>query len=270
MSKYVSNLLCHFVGRSKANDDERYALLIEILRGGKLLTNIQDPENPVSHFQNGSQCEHVGEVFGKCDCVCFCDIPDESLKIHTDKYSRFGMGFEKNFIAAQGAHPVMYVPINYPIVERGDQSDKGRSNTPREANRYYPYLLSLSTYLPVLLEMGFSSSKLEQLVKQFGLESWINLFGTNVTNAIFSGKMHPLVFSMLQGTATQMAYVKLYDSTLPDHHPDNYYMEREWRSLLNIHFDLQNINRIYLPNADYKEKFEQEFPEYSGTFYLFE
>ena len=33
-------------------------------------------------------------------------------------------------------------------------------------------------------------------------------------------------------------------------------MEREWRSLLNIHFDLQNINRIYLPNADYKEKFE--------------
>ena len=67
-----------------------------------------------------------------------------------------------------------------------------------------------------------------------------------------------------------MAYVKLYDSTLPDHHPDNYYMEREWRSLLNIHFDLQNINRIYLPNADYKKKFEQEFPEYSGTFYLFE
>lgn len=50
MGKYVSNLLCHFVGRSKANDDERYALLIEILRGGKLLTNIQDPENPVSHF----------------------------------------------------------------------------------------------------------------------------------------------------------------------------------------------------------------------------
>ena len=47
-------------------------------------------------------------------------------------------------------------------------------------------------------------------------------------------------------------------------------MERDWRSLLNIHFDVQNLNRIYLPNADYKKKFEQEFPEYSGTFYLFE
>lgn len=38
--------------------------------------------------------EHVGEILERCDCVCFCDIPDESLNIHTNKYSKFGMGFD--------------------------------------------------------------------------------------------------------------------------------------------------------------------------------
>ena len=117
MSKYVSNLLCHFVGRSKVNDDERYALLTEILRGGRLLTNILNPDNPVSYFQNGSQCGHVGEVFGKCDCVCFCDIPDDSLKIHTDKYSRFGIGFERLLMYITGMKNIRDV-IPYPRTER--------------------------------------------------------------------------------------------------------------------------------------------------------
>ena len=134
---YTSNLLCHFVGRSKKTDDERFDLLITIIKGTQLIANIANPNNPVSHFQSGYQCEHVGEVFGKCDCVCFCDIPNESLGIHTDKYSKFGMGFEKNFIAEQGAHPVMYVPKNYDIVERGGGS-KGKSSTPKNPESYFP------------------------------------------------------------------------------------------------------------------------------------
>lgn len=119
-NNYTSILLCHFVGRSKETDDERFELLITILKGGQLIANISTPNNPQSFFESGYHCEHVGEVFGKCDCVCFCDIPDTSLTIHTHKYSKFGMGFEKLFIAKQGAHPVMYVPKNYSIVERGD------------------------------------------------------------------------------------------------------------------------------------------------------
>ena len=65
MSDYTSNLLCHFVGRSKVNDNERFELLITIIKGKKLIANLSNPNNPESLFHGGYQCEQVGEVFGK-------------------------------------------------------------------------------------------------------------------------------------------------------------------------------------------------------------
>jgi len=272
-NNYTSNLLCHFVGRSRKSNDERFELLVTIIRGMQLIANLSNPTKPESTFQNGYNCEHVGEVFGKCDCVCFCDIPNTSLAIHTNKYSKFGMGFEKTFIAAQGAHPVMYVPKNYPIVERGDESASGRSQTPRIPEQYFPYLLQLSCNLLPLMEISYIGVDLvqkENFLKTVGLNDHLNLFNNQVRESFFAGKYHPMIFSILQGTAHQMAYVKLYDVTLPDDHPDNYYMEREWRSLNNITFSINDIKTIYLPSDDYKERFVQEFPEYQGTFFVFE
>ena len=80
----------------------------------------------------------------------------------------------------------------------------------------------------------------------------------------------PLLFSLMQGISNQMAYVKLYDATLPDDHPDNYYMEREWRSLGNINFTTDDIKTLYLPNKEYISKFIKEFPNYKGDIFLFE
>ena len=141
MSEYTSNMLCHFVGRSKPNDDARFDLLVTIIRGNKLIANLEKPSDPESRFVNGYRCEHAGEVFGKCDCVCFCDIPENALNIHVSKYGKFGIGFKKEYIAQQGAHPVMYVPSNYPIKERGDNSTAGgKSQTPREPNVYFSHL----------------------------------------------------------------------------------------------------------------------------------
>lgn len=273
MSSYTSNLLCHFVGRSKANDDERFELLLTIIKGGKLIANLSNPGQPESTFQGGYQCEHVGEVFGRCDCVCFCDIPDLGLKIHTNKYSKFGMGFEKTFIAEQGAHPVMYVPQNYSIAERGDGSDTGKSWTPRNPEQYFPYLLQLATSLLPLMEIGYIGvdlSQRESMLKAMGLGNHLNLFNEGVRKMFFEGKYHPLLFSLIQGISNQMAYVKLYDATLPDDHPDNYYMEREWRSLGNINFTIDDIKTLYLPNKEYISKFIKEFPNYKGDIFLFE
>ncbi|QWT55329.1 hypothetical protein KP626_00060 [Christensenella sp. MSJ-20] len=269
---YVSNLLCHFVGRSRKTDDDRFELLVTIIKGGRLIANLTEPDNPESLFNCGYQCEHVGEVFGKCDCVCFCDIPDESLAIHTNKYSKFGMGFEKTLIAEQGAHPVMYVPKNYPVVERGDSSDKGRSYTPRNPEQYFPYLLQTAVHLLPLMEIGYigiNLSQQEALLKATELGKALNLFDGEIRRNFFDGKYHPMIFSILQGIAHQMAYVKLYDATLPDDHPDNYYMEREWRSLKNISFSIHDIKTVYLPSHTYKERFMHEFPEYTGSFHIF-
>ncbi len=270
-STYTSNLLCHFVGRSMKTDIERFELLISIIRGKKLLANVSDPQKLTSHYQSGYQCEHAGEVFGKCDCVCFCDIPDSSLGIHTNKYSKFGIGFEKTFIAEQGAHPVMYIPKNYRIVERGDGTKEGQSSSPRNPMEYFPYLLKVTVNLLPLMELGYIRVDLlqqENLLRQSGLENHLNLFDDNVRTEFFSGKYHSLIYNILQGAGNQMAYIKLYDATLPDEDPNNYYMEREWRSLKNIVFSIDNIKTIYLPSTNYRDNFLQEFPEYTGTFYF--
>lgn len=50
MSNYTSNLLCHFVGRAKPNDEERFNLLLSIVKGCELLCNINSPHNPQVTF----------------------------------------------------------------------------------------------------------------------------------------------------------------------------------------------------------------------------
>lgn len=267
MSNYTSNLLCHFVGRSKKTEDERFELLVTIIKGGRLIANLSSPDNLQYFFKPGANCENAGEVFSQCDCVCFCDIPNEALTIHTEKYSQFGMGFEKLYVAQRGAHPVMYVPQNFPIVERGDNGEKSKSSTPRMPQEYYPYLLSTTISLLTLLELSAVPEKLLMPQNGFDLKPYLSLLDSNVTSAFLSKQFHPMVFSIIQGVASQMAYVKLYDATLPDDHLDNYYMEREWRSLQNIEFGLNDIKTIYLPNESYRERFLHEFPEFLGSFY---
>src|SRR5580698_7898135 len=41
--------------------------------------------------------------------VCFCDIPIGDLYIHMEKYSGFGVAFEKRFLLGKGASPVFYI-----------------------------------------------------------------------------------------------------------------------------------------------------------------
>lgn len=273
MSEYTSNLLCHFVGRSKVTEDERFELLITIIKGEQLIANLDNPDHPESFFQIGSHCDHVGEVFDKCDCVCFCDIPNNALAIHTNKYSKFGIGFEKNFIAAQGAHPVMYVPQNYPIVERGDNSADGKSVAPREPKKYFSYMLETAVQLITLMNIGCKNidlMELENKLEESNLKENLKVFDEQIRKEFFSGEYQPKISEVLQGIGNQMAYIKLYDINLPENHPDNYYMEREWRSLKNINFSLGDIGMIYLPSKRYEGLFLQEFPEYNGEFYILE
>ena len=51
--------------------------------------------------------------------------------------------------------------------------------------------------------------------------------------------------------------------------PNNYYMEREWRSLKSVNFNMEDIQKIYLPSKMYKEKFMERFPDYAGEFWFF-
>lgn len=206
MSNYTSNLLCHFVGRAKPNDEERFNLLLSIVKGCELLCNINSPHNPQVTFFSDSQCEHLGEVFGRCDAVCFCDIPNEALAIHTNKYSHFGLGFEKTFIAQQGAHPVMYVPQNHPIIECGGNGEKTKSSSPKEPCKYYPYMQSKAVGSLIAFEIALSSADRRLFTDTSILAPWINQLDKDVLDAISSGTIHPILYSLIKGIATQLAY----------------------------------------------------------------
>lgn len=178
------------------------------------------------------------------------------------------MGFEKQFIASQGAHPVMYVPVNYPIVERSQNS-----NLDKRPNRYFPALLMEATNTLPLSIMVLSMTDLnaaKAVLYTVGGGGMENTFDAQIRNDFFSRNFIPHFYSIISAVGTLMAYVKLYDATLPENHIDNYYMEREWRSLNNISFSLNDIKTIYLPNTSFKERFLREFPEYVGCIKVFD
>ena len=268
---YTSNLLCHFVGRSKKTDEERFDLLTLIINGGRLIANIKRPNAPESLFYGGSKCERLGEVFAECDCVCFCDIPNESLGIHTSKYSKFGIGFEKNFVASQGARPVMYVPLNYPIIENTDRDiEHPTSETPRDPREYFPYLMHITGEMIPIMEITLQRANLRRIESLMLPKKLNQPFDKAIWDKVFSNNYNALGYSIIQGVANQSSYVKVFDATLPDDHPDNYYMEREWRCLKNVCFTLEDIKTIYLPSEDYKTRFADAFPTYTGEYYIFD
>jgi hypothetical protein len=131
VQNYVSDELTHFVGRSRQNDQHRYALLVKIVRGGVLMDprykdNRSSPitffdiekkdggierQNyyPAPYFEVRENGPIGANEFVGAEMVCFCDIPVTQLAIHTRKYSHFGLALPKPFAVAQGASPVYYV-----------------------------------------------------------------------------------------------------------------------------------------------------------------
>jgi hypothetical protein len=111
--RYVSPELTHFVGGSLKTQEKQYRLLKRIIRSGTLRARPRprghnsDVYVLVKHRDQrlSSNQSYRGSV------VCFCDIPLDDLSIHTEKYSRFGIAFSKDFLAEEGALPVMYVLV---------------------------------------------------------------------------------------------------------------------------------------------------------------
>jgi hypothetical protein len=60
-----------------------------------------------------------------------------------------------------------------------------------------------------------------------------------------------------------LAFIKPFNSELPDDHPNNYYFEREWRKLGNLPFRPQEVARV-LVARDYAKRLKTERPVYAN------
>lgn len=267
MQNYISSELCHFVGRSKKSDEERMDLLKLIINSGRLIADINNPDNPEIVSHNQYFATRLGEIYEKNDVVCFCDIPRSDLNIHTKKYSKFGISFSKTFIASHGGRPVTYVPNNFNIDERAETIN------PKEPAKYFT---SVSNHnhnigsIMMLFNQVFNFSELLNKLKTVIPTGAINIFDNNVVKKIENGESHQILYSQQTAITTMLAFIKLFDCELDSDHIDNYYMEREWRILDNLSFDLDDIKCIFLPNESFKRSFLEDFPNYKADIYLLE
>lgn len=219
-SRYVSADLVHFVGRSAPSDDEAFHRLVTIIKGGWLLS---PAARGIGDFSEESEQLSLttAESLSSNDryvpsMVCFADIPRRALAIHVGKYRRFGLAFNKRYLIAKGVRPVYYVPTTA---------------------RTQP----LAKYDSVTEDW-------DEIAHIVGLEIDPRFGGTTRTGEDGDPEVgaNPAerISDWLAGEV--FAFVKFFDPSLAPDDPDNFYMEREWRTVRNVQFGLEDIACAYV------------------------
>lgn len=232
--RYVSKYLTHFVGRDK-KDDEAFGLFCKIIKDGKILPGGLE-ENAAGNLHiRRDKALSSNELFTP-EMVCFCDIPIDKgmLKIHTEKYSNFGLAFNKAWMAQQrGASPVFYLA-------------KGSCCTDHRFPNGHP---SRGTTREKFFDLAAHDWMVEQIAR--GLEPDKSPRSDNMFLWYVLG------------------YCKFFDETLLQNDPENFYMEREWRTIGHVKFGLENIEKILLPGA-FKDRFlsDQDFSSLLGKIHV--
>ena len=155
------------------------------------------------------------------ETVCFCDIPMQCLGIHMSKYSHFGLSFAKAFMRNNyGCNPVYYVSGDSPCTDhRYVLKDRKRKTTWGAF-----FQKAFDEWYPQIQERDPSElSRIENLLLWYVL-----------------------------------GHVKVFDSTMPQNDPKNYYMEREWRLIGSMSFRPQDVARVILP-TQYEDTFRKCF-----------
>ncbi|MDB5052449.1 MAG: hypothetical protein JWM44_499 [Bacilli bacterium] len=223
---YVSSELTHFVGRGLSSDDDRYNLFVNIIETGLLRGKIDNGKGSTLVNVDPNNDFSSNDSYN-VNMVCFCDIPVNDFKIHMSKYSHFGIAFSKDFLIRQGARPVYYIPKDALTVNQ-NISELFNKNVRRIGELHY-------------------KSSMEQISNMITQEGNID----DQYHDIF----HFIDMQLL-------SFFKFYDHNKIDDDIDNFYMEREWRSLERIEFEIQDIKRIVIPSTFIK-KFFRDMPNYN-------
>lgn len=221
--RYVSSELTHFVGRRLKSEEEQYQLLKDILCDLELRHPSSLNRRVASQTVSPNRRVSSNERYGGT-YVCFCDIPVADLSLHMAKYSRFGLALRKAFLVPLGASPVFYV------------AKSARPASWPSGTRADWYDKMVDDVAKLFYHLRSQSQK------------------DRHPDPLLPGNFLDFdVFSLL----------KFFDPDLPEDHPCNYYMEREWRVIGSVPFGLSDVRRIILPEA-YALCLRADLPEYTG------
>lgn len=253
VQRYVSDELTHFVGKDLPDENDQYKLLIDIINSGWLTHPPHENSEKNSGGLTLSSHSKISEnQMYSPEVICFCDIPVEDLGIHITKYSRFGLSFIKSFLINKGANPVFYVsrgsmvkvwpnandPNNYSKVLRSELYDNMIIN-------YRDLIQDLMIYFK---DLFYQST---EVIRSNQLQDKIGDFQSRVLELEKFLDFH--IFS----------YVKFFDSSKSEDDPENYYMEREWRMIGNLNFNVADVCRVFLPE-DYSQMFRKDVLNFAG------
>ncbi len=226
--RYISNELTHLVGSGLESYEEQYNILLKILNEGYITYPPHEKKDRNARcLSTYYTADFTKNKMYLPSMVCFCDIPVCDLSIHINKYSPFGLSFDKAFIARKGVGPVYYVPKRAdPAWPVGHDSEEDRGHVFDQKIKDCYHLLD-----------DLICAKNEWSDRARSVQSFLG-------SSIF-------------------AYIQCFDHTLMDRHDDNYYFEREWRVLGNLKFNIRDVRRIIIPE-NYVAKFRKDFPNYCG------
>ncbi|HVT13868.1 MAG TPA: abortive infection system antitoxin AbiGi family protein [Fimbriimonadaceae bacterium] len=255
---YVSELLTHFVGRSLPTEEDRFSLLLKILREGRLGQwreegNVRIDPASISISGLGSLCENSFVDFAP---VCFCDIPETDLDRHTNLYGCFGIAFTKTFLSELGANPVFYVAKGSLATHRqppltGALFEQLTTSKPLPPGAFYGDLRAKPVPIPRCKFFDELAGEVLTVLPA----PWPPGTPPDASDP-YRELQARVKFDLLRHV---FAFMKFFDETLPEEDADNYYMEREWRVAGFVRFTVANVARIYVPKG-YGSRLLAEIP----------
>lgn len=235
---YISNELFHLVGRSHPTDHEaNYQTLLKVINSSCVSHPPHNPHVYEHRIAYNWESSLFSEELIVPSITCFCDIPFETLGIHMKKYGMFGLSFSREFLIKRGARPVIYMPMQPSDTQRGWGTIHCESLLHAIEQKW----------------KGFY----ELVVSPVAQDTRTSSFGQKPTSTEDAIRDMDDVF-----TQHFLAFIKPFNSELPDEHPDNFYLEREWRKFGNLGFQPREVMRVIV-SRDYVERLKKEHPTYS-------
>src|ERR1039458_5108122 len=252
--RYVSGELTHFAGRHSQTLEEQYQVFLQIVRSGQLR---RDPKyapgesqiSGITHF--GAQARFSQRRTFDFPGVCFCDIPLADLEIHVHKYSCFGIAFTRDFLVQKGASPVFYIASDSRI---DPAVCKALGIEKQPCRRSDLFDLLVSEFNGLQNRLAFRAGAVPQ---------------EGCTGAVKDLKEAATQMAQLQGYLTEyvFSYCVPYESALNDADSEHYYMEREWRILGDLVFDIADVERLIVPRQ-FGRRMREDMPEFHGQLHF--
>ncbi len=202
---------------------------------------------------------------------CVADIPENGLKIHSNRYGKFAIGFKRNSIVKAGFNPVFYTFDTQSIARSYLQAnsllssfDSGTIQQAIESIKdeiqsdYQNKLEDLRNDLqndddlqecPHCHKEIESNSSIESGMDRAGPE--IDFDETDIEQAFTD------VDDLFSNGLTELKHLMSYVKTFSDSEFNTIYAEREWRSLSQFRFTWADIDSIVLPKkGGYAHRFD--------------